>query len=149
MAKHYDVAESDQMPTDAFFGSEETVTSDLPRYAVNGYQTGGDGLTVETIDAYYEDSNIEIVEGKTRLLHRVRPATPLDGHKRVLLWGNYQLDAVLPTLDPGTNGAKVRISYKGKRALKGGRTLKEIEVIFSANAKRRDNPYLKALQTEE
>lgn len=146
MAKHYDVAESDQMPTDAFFGSEETVTSDLPRYAIND---SSEEMSLLTLDAYYEDSALEVIDGKTRLLHRVRPATPIDGHKRVLLWGNYQLDAVLPTLDPGTNGAKVRISYKGKRVLRGGRTLKEIEVIFSVNAKRRDNPYLKALQTEE
>jgi hypothetical protein len=131
---------------DDFFANEETVTSDLPRYAIND---DPDDDSITCIDAYYEGTQLEVVDGKQRLLHRVRPVRPDVGHKRILLWGNYQLDAVLPTLDPGKEGAKVRISYKGKKAIKGGRTLKQIEIIFVANAKRRENSYIKTLLPEE
>lgn len=130
-----------------FFGNDETVSSDLVRYAINGDGVAeGNTPTLEMLEGVYEDSIEQIVEGKARLLHQIKPRDPIDGNIRILVWGNHQLDSSLPTLTPGT---KVRITYKGKRQLKGGRTLKEIEVIFPAKTVRRPSPFKIATAEDE
>jgi hypothetical protein len=124
---------------DEFFGNEETASSDLPRYAINAEGAGkGETPTLAMVEGIYEDSICQTIEGKDRLLHQIKPRKPIDGKERILVWGNHQLDSSLPSLAPGT---KVRITYKGVRNLKGGRTLKEIEVLFPAKATRRLNPF--------
>jgi hypothetical protein len=123
---------------DDFFAGQETVSSDLPRYAIGG--EGENALTM--IEGLYEDSRVEIIDGKKRISHQIQPREPINGAKRVLLWGNYQIDAALPVLSPGT---KVRITFMGKKKIKGGRTIKEMKVEFAATAARRENPYLELI----
>lgn len=129
---------------DDFFGGEETVAADLPRYAIGDpTKAKPDGTPIlATIDCYYEETQQQVIEGKTRLSHRVRPHRPIEGHKRIILWGNSQIDAVLPCLEPGS---KVRLTYMGTRPLRGGKTLKEIEILTAASTKRTTNPYLASL----
>lgn len=119
-----------------WFGGHKTVRSDLPRFAINDPAEGEDCL--KSVEGVYEDSLQETIEGKDRLVHRVLLRQPLNGQERILLWGNYHLDAVLPTLTPGT---KFRATYLRKVPIKGGRTLKEITVEFPADAKMRVSPF--------
>lgn len=136
-AKNPETVEAD------FFGGEETCIADLPRYAIGDPATAqGETPVLARLDCFYEDTMAQTIEGKTRFSHRVRPAQPIDGNKRIILWGNYQLDSVLPTLEPGT---KVRVSYKGMRALPGKRSLKEIEIVTATSARHRSHPYAEAL----
>lgn len=131
---------------DDFFGGEEVVSSDLPRYAIGDPSVDNDdGKILGMVEGTYEDSIEETIEGKVRLAHRLLPRVPVDGNKRILLWGNYQLDAALPTL---TRGTKVRITYKGTQPMRGGKTLKIIDVQFSAKAERRQNPFRETLAAQ-
>jgi hypothetical protein len=134
---------ADQKQTkDDFFGDDEIVTSDLPRYAINDPEDPNVKTkktpVLTKVQGIYEESVVQEVRGKDRLLHQIKPSQPIDGHKRILVWGNSQLDTALPTLQPGT---RVRITFKGKRNLDGGKTLKEISVEFPANAVRRANSH--------
>lgn len=131
---------------DDFFAGEEVVSSDLPRYAIGDPDTADDpSKTLKTVEGFYEDTIEESIEGKTRLAHRLLPRSPIDGNKRIILWGNYQLDAALPCL---TKGTKVRITYKGTQPMRGGKTLKMIDVQFSAKAERRPHPFRQALTAQ-
>lgn len=136
-------------PVDAaeFLGGE-TTQANLPRYAIND-KNGDNGKTKALIfiQCTYEGTVQEVVEDKMRLSHRVKPLFALDTERepaeleeRIMLWGNYHLDTALPTLPEGT---KVQITFKGKSNIGGGRTLKDIEVLYSSKVKLVPNRYLK------
>ena len=129
--------------TDNFFGNEQTASSDLPRYSIN--DTGEKTLSV--VQGVYEDSIATEIKGKIRLLHQIHLSEPIDGKDRIFVWGNFEMDQVLPTLVPGT---KIRVKFAGKEKIGGGHTMKRTPVEYPANAKRRANPFaVKAAATEE
>ena len=130
-----------------WFGDVETTVSDLPRFAMGDPAKDDDpeaSIALMQVEGVYEDTLMERIEGKARYLHQIRTRKPIkEDQPRILLWGNAQIDNVLPTLAPGT---KVRISYQGVQKLKGKRTMKQIRVEFPANVKRRLSPFANVKQ---
>lgn len=138
MAKNNEEMKSDKnvAAADAWLGSD-VARGDLPRYAIGdpslAPEPGKQGTpTLLSIEATYEATVAQTIEGKTRLLHRVRARKPLNGEGdgRIYLWGNAQVDQVLPTLPPGT---PFRATYLGRRGLSKGRSMKQITVEFPAS----------------
>lgn len=125
-----------------WFGNRETSSNQLPRYGIGDPNANGvddPDKILMTLEGTYEDSSVEMVKDKLRLIHRIAGRTLVGGSPRIEIWGSAAIDKVMPTLLPGT---KVRLTYLGERKIKGQKNpMKDIRLEFPADAKRRPNPF--------
>jgi hypothetical protein len=130
-------------PSGDWFDGAETTDNQLPRVAIGDpsdpANAGKDTVILTSLEGTYEGTTSEMIDKKQRLLHQVLCRAPINGRERVAVWGNAQIDNSLPCLVPP---CKVSFSYVGKRGLKGGKTMKTINVTYPANTQKRPNPFL-------
>lgn len=129
---------------DDWFGGEKVAKSNMKRLAIGNPSESNDKITlVDSIEATYQSTLPQFIDGQRRLLHQVFPRGAEDS---VLLWGNFALDQTLPTLPSGT---KVRVIYKGMIKRAGGRRQKDILIEYPANTKRVPSPFEAAEATDD
>ena len=120
----------------------------FPRFAVNDPSEGDD--CKQEIVGVYRETIQEVIEGKKRLAYHVTSDFPLvdaEGkeHREIVVWGNHQIDAIIPTLPRGT---PIALTYMGKTKIGGGRTLKNIKVEYPGDVQRGPNPYLESVAAD-
>ena len=135
---------------DDWFGADGITHNEYPRIAIgdpSDAREGKDGTDIlMSLTGVYEGTQVQKIEGKDRLLHTIKTRELYKGEERVLLWGNSNVDDVLPTLPPGT---KVRMTFREKVKIGGGKTLKKIHVEWPSSVVRGPNRFLQQAAADD